>query len=192
MANSAFQKSNVPTPVSIANGGTGATTAPAAMTALGVIKAVGSEITTGTDDAKFLTAKALADATIGKLGGTWQAWTPTWTNVTLGNATVTARYTQIGKTVHFRISFVFGSSTSFTSTVIFSLPVTSIAYAGTATTQTFGLVTTYDNGTAITSHVLLYNNTTTAQPRIGGINATTPFTWVAGDELHIEGTYEAA
>src|SRR5207253_1317172 len=36
--------------------------------------------------------------------GAWQSWTPTWTNLTVGNAVQACKYIQIGKTVHFRVS----------------------------------------------------------------------------------------
>ena len=47
----------------------------------------------------------------------WQDWTPTYTNFSLGNGTVDARYTQIGKTVHFTISIVLGSTSSMTGSM---------------------------------------------------------------------------
>ena len=50
------------------------------------------------------------------LSGNWQAWTPTWAGTTVGNGTVVARYTQIGKTVHFQVLLTFGSTTTFAGT----------------------------------------------------------------------------
>jgi hypothetical protein len=47
----------------------------------------------------------------------YATYTPTWTGLTVGNATVnTARFTVIGKTVHLRVRVVFGSTTAVTAT----------------------------------------------------------------------------
>lgn len=53
----------------------------------------------------------------------WQSWTPTYTNLTVGNGTVKARYVQIGKTVHFRFWFDLGTTSSIGNDTKFSLPV---------------------------------------------------------------------
>lgn len=63
-------------------------------------------------------------------GTTWPlgAWTPSWTNLTIGNATVTGAYKQIGKTVFCRLRVVFGTTTATSaSNAQFSLPVTAVA-----------------------------------------------------------------
>jgi len=60
----------------------------------------------------------------GELGGAWKSWTPTYNNLTVGNGTVKARYTQIGKTVIARFSFVCGSTSSIGGMVRVSYPVT--------------------------------------------------------------------
>jgi hypothetical protein len=38
----------------------------------------------------------------GEIGAAWASWTPTWTNLSVGNGTMAGAYIQIGKTVHFR------------------------------------------------------------------------------------------
>jgi hypothetical protein len=49
-----------------------------------------------------------AEATGIRWGGAWTTWTPSYTNLTVGNGTVTARYSQVGKTVtiDYKIFFV--------------------------------------------------------------------------------------
>lgn len=133
---------------------------------------------------------------------TWSSWTPTWTNLSVGNGTVAARYTQIGKLVTCRLTLVFGSTTSITGVVSFSLPVTSVTYAGTALTQPLGTVILYDLGTALFAGRIRWASTTTAQPLVENttgtysvlttLSSTVPFTWAAGDELQAEFTFEAA
>jgi len=53
----------------------------------------------------------------------WQAWTPTLTNITLGNGTIVARYQQIGKTINFEVLFTMGSTSAMGSVPQVSMPV---------------------------------------------------------------------
>src|SRR6185369_9654216 len=69
----------------------------------------------------------------------WGSWTPSWTNLSVGNGTVVAKYVQIGKTVFARLSLVLGSTSTVTGPVIFSLPVTSVTYDGAATGTPLGM-----------------------------------------------------
>jgi hypothetical protein len=96
-------------------------------------KATGAEVVAGEDDAKFVTAKALADALV---PGVWTNYTPTityaggTTNPT--SVTATIRYIRVGKIVFFHCnggSFTRGSGDR--SYVIFTLPVN--GSGGTAT-----------------------------------------------------------
>ena len=74
----------------------------------------------GTTNVQTLTNKTLSTGT--KIGagtdvsGAWVAYTPTWsasvTAPSLGNGTLTGYYQQIGKTIHFRITLAFGSTTN--------------------------------------------------------------------------------
>ena len=94
----------------------------------GTAKATGAEITTGTNDTKILTPKALADATVGKLGSAWTAWTPT---VTAGVGTLTTKsgagyWTRIGKTVHFQATLTITTNGTGASAIIFTLPINAL------------------------------------------------------------------
>lgn len=61
------------------------------------------------------------------------SWTPTWTNLTVGNGTVEAKYVQVGKMVFCRVRVTFGTTTTIGGDVNFTLPVTaSASYTGTA------------------------------------------------------------
>lgn len=133
----------------------------------------------------------------------WDTWTPTWTNLTLGNGTLTAKYKQVGKTVQVHLKLVFGTTTSISGDATFSLPVTRAAYGGTANLDIIGQSGMYD--TSLATFVLAYNttpSTTTTNFRIMGAsgtyvnpsapNATTPFTWDNTDEISSVLLYEAA
>lgn len=68
----------------------------------------------GTNDAHF-------DSLIGS-GTAWASWTPTWTNITVGNGTLVAKYGQFGKLVFFRLHLTFGSTTAVSGNSAFSPP----------------------------------------------------------------------
>lgn len=130
----------------------------------------------------------------------WQAWTPTWTNLSLGNGTVTARYIQTGKTVIARLYLEFGTTSDVTGNPLFTLPVT--AHAEYIAFDVLGTATFHDSGSNVYVGHVAIDTTTTGQ--IWAINAagtyasrevwttTTPFDTTAGDDWHIQITYEAA
>ena len=130
----------------------------------------------------------------------YASWTPTLTNLTLGNGTMTGRYVQIGKFVNASLKLVFGSTTSVTGTMTFSLP-TGAASGNTATNTFLGNVRILDNGIAnyvgmvqlsSTSAVILCVinvNGTYGTPE--NVNATVPFTWGNLDEIEFSMSYEA-
>jgi hypothetical protein len=88
---------------------------------------------TGTDWNMLVTGIlkfANQDGSLKEVSGSWVAYTPTLTNITLGNGTLTGRYKQIGKLVFFEVTLTFGSTTTlatvanYTQSPRFSLPVT--------------------------------------------------------------------
>lgn len=134
--------------------------------------------------------------------GAWASWTPTWTNLTVGNGTVTAKYAQVGKTIRARIHLVCGTTTSKSGEVSFTLPTTPLAEhyghlvhpIGTALWQDFGTTTfggaVYFNG-ATTATVRYYRSDTT-QLETAVASAGSPMTFAANDSLGMEITYESA
>lgn len=132
----------------------------------------------------------------------WITWTPTLTNLTLGNGTVTARYTRVGRTIEFFFKFVCGSTSAVGTNPSFSPPVTTSDLYTTSNVDPIGLASLFDSGTAVYSGPCLWTNTTrfiiqywnaTGTPLlISSITATVPFTWTTGDVLVATGRYEAA
>lgn len=126
----------------------------------------------------------------------WQSWTPTYNNLVAGNGTITAKYIQIGKTVHFRFHVVCGSTTALGNSITITYPVTPAAEYGTSRTvfgniqggdvganNYFGWVT---SNASTTNMILVWNDGT------AGGATTFPFTETTGDFLTVTGTYEAA
>ena len=136
-------------------------------------------------------------------GASWSAWTPTWANLTVGNATQTARYSQSGKTVFFLLKLVFGSTTSMGTQPNFTWPVTP---ASTAAAETSLLSLFYLDATAgMFLGTCDPRSRSTSTVRINGtggvigkievdvsVTATAPFTWTTSDAIYVSGMYEAA
>lgn len=137
--------------------------------------------------------------------GDWQAYTPTWacasgTNPAIGNGTISARYTIIGKTVSVSLRLVAGSTTTFgTGPWTFSVPV-----AGRTSFQLSvgGSITVFDSSAGAAWIGAPWVNEGESAVRmlvpVGGSNAGanvnfgTPFTWAVGDIGKLDFTYEAS
>lgn len=133
----------------------------------------------------------------------WASWTPTATNWSNGNGTLTAKYVQIGKTVFFRVHWTLGTTSAVTGLITLTLPVTASsdyfgvegAYVGIAKytdvgTSEYQLFPQFTSTTAI-ALVTGVASGTYLQGNVG-TSAIIPGTWSNGDELHISGFYEAA
>lgn len=138
-------------------------------------------------------------------GWAWSTWTPTLTNLTLGNGTLTAKYKKTGKTIDFRFIMTLGSTSSVGTNPYFTLPETAASdYIGAATPEfaNIGFAKFLDSGTSNFSGFTNLRTTTTAAPQLANAtatylqvdipSATAPFTWGNGDALFCVGTYEAA
>lgn len=156
-----------------------------------------------------LTNKTLTDPVINQfgaasgLGAAWSTYTPTWTNVTIGNAVVTARYNQIGKRVTLRINATWGSTTSASGQIQFSLPVTAASYAGTANVGSIGVGTLYHvspaavydcSVTMVSTTVagIVVKNAAGTYLTLANATNTVPVTWASSDEWNWLIIYEAA
>ena len=132
--------------------------------------------------------------------GTWEDYTPTFTNITVGNGTLNASFCQINKFVAYTIELVFGSTTSVTgSGVIVTLPVTA---SNTYQAGNGGQVTCEDASSSdywgtlfrfsTTAVGVLVGNTASTYLRLTSLSGSVPFTWASGDRLIIQDFYEAA
>lgn len=123
----------------------------------------------------------------------WTSYTPTWTNLTIGNGTTSGAYQKIGRIVHYYGIITWGSTTSSSDVFRASLPVTA------KTTTEKGSIHILDSSTGIfyvgichkpaTTTLEFYANNTT-QALAG--NYATPFTWTTSDSLSWSITYESA
>ena len=125
------------------------------------------------------------------IGDPWPAYVPTMTNWTLGNGTLTGAAAIIGATVLWRLTFTLGSTTGKTGTLLFSLPATTILPAN----ATVGDATLFDtSGSALRYGFATRNAATTCAVRLDdgtSVNPTNPWTWATGDQIIINGSFEA-
>lgn len=129
--------------------------------------------------------------------GIYTTYTPTYSNITIGNATVTAKYCQLNDFVHVTGSIVLGSTTVIGTnpgiSMVFSLdslyytPTVWVAQIGTATfydasaaLHYFGIVQAANNATIMQ---LFSQNAAGTYVQRGAMSATAPFTWAVSDEI---------
>lgn len=127
-------------------------------------------------------------------GFTFAAYTPTYTNITVGNGTVTARYAQSGKFVFAYYKLVFGSTTTVGSQPRISLPVTAA--------NTIAIGSAYILDAATNEYISQARQDTTTNVAIlctqyganqaSSISATFPITFTTNDEIRFVLVYEAA
>lgn len=125
----------------------------------------------------------------------WSDYTPTFSNFTLGNGTVTGKYFRIGRLVHFIVQVTLGSTSSVSATggIQASLPV---AYASTARfhgTARMAVGSTF-MGTLIGSGgnaVMYVNNVSGTYETVTLTTNAIPGTWATNHTFLMQGTYES-
>jgi hypothetical protein len=130
--------------------------------------------------------------------GAWRSWAPVLSNgFANGNGVWSgATYMRVGRTVHFKASFVTGTTTTYGTGMRISLPFSATAsehmtltgYIQRGTTR-YPLVAT-DGATNYVT-VAIQNAAGTFVVQVSP-TSTTPHTWTTGDQISIAGTYEAA
>lgn len=131
------------------------------------------------------------------LTGAWATWTPTWTNLTVGNGTTIAKYQKTGRVVTFRIKFTLGSTSTVGTSPVYTLPVT--AAADYIAEWPIGKAVLTDSGVKSYNGDVQIQTTTQGNVRYddgagswSNVSATVPFTWGTGDYIQLSGFYESA
>lgn len=121
----------------------------------------------------------------------WTTYTPTNTNITLGNGTLVARYTRVGRTIHMMWDLLFGTTTAFAGAILVGIPFQASASGLFSCSGSI-----LDNGTQnynVGGRITAGSNFIRPETNGGGgIDSTTPFTWTNLDRLSFTATYEAA
>ncbi|MEV7285465.1 hypothetical protein AB0O01_13000 [Streptomyces sp. NPDC093252] len=137
--------------------------------------------------------------------GAWStyspAWTATTTNPSIGDGTLTGRYTVVGKVCHFTTLVTFGSTTTFGSgSYVLGLPVTAGALGGLP--QFHGVATSSGGRGALACQPLASTGATgytlwgptAVSPALGQVGSAGLLgaAWSASGVIRISGTYEVA
>lgn len=132
----------------------------------------------------------------------WTAWTPTYSNLTVGNGVHSSSFIQIGKTVIAIIQFTFGTTSVMGTNPSFTLPVTASSRPSTALNPYLGQVRFLDSGVAGYPGIIYYASTTAAgffaigtaaaNGTEAGVTATVPLAWGLADGFAGTFMYEAA
>lgn len=124
--------------------------------------------------------------------GAWTVWTPQLDNATLGNGTLTARYSRSGRDVTVSFAWTFGSSSDISSWFsISNFPVAAQATGGTGAV----FMNDSNTGNRAVGVISLSGTTGTIFTTIGGnghVNNTYPWDWATGDFIQFTIVYEAA
>lgn len=153
-------------------------------------------ITAGDGSPEVLSAaNALSILGLTGITSAWTEWTPSWTNLTVGNGTNEGAYLQIGKLVFFRAYLVFGSTTSISGSVVIATPTPIGSYSnhtiiGNLLCHDSSPLTFYPGNITYNGGLELHNATAT-YIKWTTVTATTPFTWATNDYLSVQGFYEA-
>jgi hypothetical protein len=153
----------------------------------------------GTNDAFF------EDFIIGtnSVHAAWTSFTPSWTNLTVGNATQQGRYCKYGTLVVCSVNIVFGNTSAMGANPTLTLPVTaSSTMYGASGLMYCGWSYFTDSGTANYAGFVRMTTTTTVSPLVGnaastylgesGLSSTVPMTWTTNDQLNMYFSYQSS
>lgn len=139
--------------------------------------------------------------TLTAIQAAWTSYTPTTTNITVGNGTVTGSFNRQGKTLSFKCIFTFGSTSAVSASPTFTLPAGMTAKeinynaGGKGTTifdtsagSHFPAAAILTSTTVVTCRVF----NATAGNAYAVISSTVPMTWATGDVLTVLAECELA
>jgi len=147
----------------------------------------------------FTAGQVLTAAQLNAIGET-TSYTPTFTNISIGNGVSTWKYTRVNNNILLLGSIVFGTTTAVTGLITITFP---IAADTTTNTAIVGIASAQDTGTG-TFPLSIYQLSTnalglyaigSAGTNLGPLaatSATVPYTWANTDEIRVNLMYKAA
>ena len=140
------------------------------------------------------------------LVGTYTAYTPTFTGLTIGNGTVTSAFCRVNDFVHYYAEVTLGSTSSVTGAVFVSVPVNvnagMLASGSDNSAYIYGTASYTDQGSSVnygwitsasaTDMRLMVQLTNSTYATRISMNTAVPFTWVATDSFRFNAYYRAA
>lgn len=138
-------------------------------------------------------------------GGEWTTWSPSYSNITVGDGSVTARYMRIGDLVAAFWQFTMGGTSAYggAGSESVSVPVTPASHYDNAISVVGHAVFSEGGSTVKMGYVRLNDSLTdfdlvqsqlanTDQIIQGAVTATDPFTFGSTDVIEFTAVYEAA
>lgn len=137
-----------------------------------------------------------------RIGGAWTSFTPSWTGLTVGNATQTAAYLAAGKLYVVRVQITLGSTSSVAGAEM-TLPDGASLSSGYSINHLVGSAGYLDSGAALHSGLVSPSSTVTRvrflTQAVSGtavvfdtVANIRPFTWATGDILAAQFVFERA
>lgn len=146
----------------------------------------------------FTAGQVLTAAQLNSIGS-YTAYTPTWSGLTVGNGTSNFAYAAVNKIVHVFGTFTFGSTSSITAsepsmTLPLNRSVIDIPTMGTGNYADSGVATYLAFPISVTANTVGFfaANASGTYLKETGISATVPFTWGTGDRIMVNLIYREA
>ena len=129
------------------------------------------------------------------------SFTPSITNLTIGNGTRTGTYVLVNKVVYFQVNITFGSTTTITGLADLTLPIAAtgrvqfdtlnatVAFLDNSVPTLYAGMNTLISSTSVRLFAILTNGVNATQQ---DISATVPFTWAVNDKISVAGNYQVA
>jgi len=146
----------------------------------------------------FVSGQVLTAAQMNGIGE-YAAYTPTFTALTVGNGTLDWRFGRVQNFIHVEGKLLFGSTTSVSGNVLFTLPATA---RSAVNNMQIGVSRLTDAEVSTIFGLVIQASTTTAAIQAfaagftyltnSAFSATDPFTWNVNDEIYVNCVYEAA
>lgn len=133
----------------------------------------------------------------------WTSFTPTFTNLTLGNGSVTAAYRENNGLIDISMQLIFGSTTTISSGARFNLPVNlnsqqdgAFICGGRYLDSGVRSIPTYaelrPNYVEFRYAYINFNGSGVNYEIMANVNATEPWTWTTNDQIIIAFSYRKA
>ena len=132
--------------------------------------------------------------------GAWTSFTPSWTNLTVGNGVVSAAYSKFNKILFVRVYFDFGSTSSLTGVLQMTLPAS--LTQNTSSQETIGLASISKTGFFPTPGIVSVISSTAVQiqtwlssgtyPSVRNVEPGIPVTFASDTNVSFEFTTRLA
>lgn len=147
----------------------------------------------------FVSTTVLNAAQLNSIGES-VSFTPSFSNLTIGNGTRTGTYVLVNKTVYFQAKITFGSTTTLAGNCDLTLPLTP---TGVSTFDAINATCNFVKNSPtiiclgytiiVGSTIRLLATVTSGQYAVqSDIGASVPFTWGTNDVISVAGNYQIA